>query len=148
MSSTIGVFNIIEKEKKERPSFDEIWLDVARVISQRATCPRASCGAVLIDCKRNTIISTGYNGASRGEEHCTEVGCDIEDGHCQRAIHAEINAITQAAMHGSSVDGSMMYIYKKNYHIDSSQRGIGPCRECLKVMKAANILGYRVVGGE
>lgn len=121
----------------KRPSWDEYFLEIAKLVSTRATCPRASVGAVLVLDKR--IVATGYNGAPPGEPHCTEVGCLMEDGHCQRAIHAEVNAIAQAAQFGVAVRGATLYVY------DSLGRG-RECRECRKVVKAAGVMKV-VVGG-
>ena len=64
-------------------------------------------------------------------------GCLIEDGHCQRVIHAEVNAIAQAAKNGINIDGAIAYIYKDNLQDDII--GIEPCRECKKVLRAVNI---------
>jgi len=79
-----------------RPSWDEYFLKIAQVVSERATCLRAKHGAVIID-ENNKILSTGYNGAPKGMPHCEEVGCLIvedDDGpHCHRTFHAEENAL-------------------------------------------------------
>jgi len=119
-----------------RPSWDEYFLNIARAVATRATCPRASVGAVIV--KNNRIISTGYNGAPAGEPHCTEVGCLMEDGHCQRAIHAETNAVAEAARFGVAVEGATLYYW------DSLGRPADSCVKCSQVMKAAGII--RVVG--
>ena len=108
-----------------RPSWDDYFLDIAKVVSTRATCPRASVGAVIVS-KDNRILATGYNGSPSGSKHCTDIGCDVVDNHCQRALHAEVNAIAYAARAGSSIEGGMVYLYGRN-----------PCRECYKVMLAA-----------
>ena len=94
--------------------------------------------------KDRRIIATGYNGAPSGHPHCTDVGCDMLDGHCQRVIHAEVNAIGQAAQLGIAVAGATMYIHRANVESD----GRGPCRECCKVMKAAGIWDYYTENGE
>ena len=119
-----------------RPSWDEYFLEVAKTISRRSSCPRAAVGAVIVRDKR--IISTGYNGAAAGEPHCTEVGCLMESGHCQRAIHAETNAIAEAARFGLSVDGATLYFW------DSLGRLAESCVKCTQIMKAAGII--RIVG--
>lgn len=75
-----------------RPDWDAYFFEVARVVSTRATCPRAAIGVVLVD-RHRRIISTGFNGAPRGEPHCTDVGCEIFADHCVRAVHAEVNAV-------------------------------------------------------
>lgn len=92
----------------QRPSWDETWMDVAVIASRRSTCGRASCGAVIVTLD-NQLISTGYNGAPRHHDHCTEVGCYLVAGSCKRAIHAEMNAIYQAARVGASLNGSTLY---------------------------------------
>ena len=113
-----------------RPSWEEYFLAMARLVATRATCPRASIGAVLVRDKR--VIATGYNGAPAGEVHCLEDGCIMEDEHCQRVIHAEVNAIGQAAQHGISTTGATLYL-AGDKHIT------GVCRECNKVVVAAGI---------
>ena len=118
----------------ERISFEEMFLDVAKVIAQRSTCPRAQVGAVItVD---NRIVATGYNGTWAGYPHCTEIGCLIipeEGDHCQRAIHAETNAIAQAARLGTAIDGATLYYW------DSKNREVGSCFKCLQLMRAAGI---------
>ena len=94
---------------------------------------------VLVNTESNTIISTGYNGAASGEAHCIDVGCLVEDGHCQRVIHAEVNAVGQAARWGIRVDNAMAYVVKLNHSEDAAKNGVGACRECRKVLKAANV---------
>lgn len=119
-----------------RPSWDEYFLNIAKAVSARATCPRASVGAVIV--RDNRIISSGYNGAPAGEPHCTEVGCLMENGHCQRAIHAETNAVAEAARFGLATEGATLYYW------DSLGREASSCVKCSQVMKAAGIV--RVVG--
>jgi deoxycytidylate deaminase len=75
-----------------RPDWDEYFWGIAREVSTRATCPRASIGVVIVS-KDHHIISTGFNGAPSKEPHCTEVGCLIFANHCVRARHGEVNAI-------------------------------------------------------
>lgn len=111
--------------KHIRPSKDEYYLNIAKVVATRSTCDKAQVGAVLV--KDGSIISTGYNGAPVGEPHCTEAGHNEVGGHCQRAVHAELNAILQAAKHGNSTNGSALYIT----HF--------PCNHCLKAIKNAGI---------
>lgn len=74
-----------------RIDWPEYWFAIARVVATRATCPRKQVGAVIVS--NNRILSTGYNGAGANKQHCTEVGCNIQQGHCSTAIHAEINAL-------------------------------------------------------
>lgn len=115
----------------ERPNWDEYFISIAKEVARRATCPRASVGAVIV--RNHRIISTGYNGAAIGEPHCYDHGCIIENGHCQRATHAEVNAIGQAARFGLPVEGATVYFW------DSMDRP-SSCYNCEQVMKAAGIL--------
>lgn len=100
-------------------------MEIARTVSTRATCPRASVGAVLV--RESRILTTGYNGAPRGVAHCTDVGCTIVNDHCARATHAEANAIVQAALHGVSVSGSTAYCTHQ------------PCVSCSKLLISAGV---------
>jgi dCMP deaminase len=110
----------------ERPTKENYYMTLAKTVATRGTCPKAHVGALLI--KDGSIISTGYNGASVGEPHCSEVGHNQNsDGHCQRAVHAEMNAILQAAKHGNSTNGASLYIT----HF--------PCNHCLKAIRNAGI---------
>src|SRR4030043_2026891 len=117
--------------RKQRPGWSTYFLNIAKEVASRSTCPRASVGAVIV--KDNRILSTGYNGAAPGEEHCTEVGCLLENDHCQRAIHAETNAVCQAAKNGVAVDGATLYFW------DSQDRQGEFCIKCGRVMRAAGI---------
>ncbi|MGQ9541775.1 MAG: deoxycytidylate deaminase [Armatimonadota bacterium] len=109
-----------------RPSWDEYFMRIAKEVATRATCPRRSVGAVIVLDRR--ILTTGYNGAPHGLAHCTEVGCKIVDGHCQRALHAEQNAILQAALNGVSTRGATMYVTCQ------------PCNACAKMIINAGIM--------
>jgi dCMP deaminase len=108
-----------------RPAWDEYFMEIARTVATRATCPRASVGAVLTRARR--ILTTGYNGSPRGAAHCSDVGCIMVDGHCQRATHAEANAIVQAALHGVSLEGATAYCTHQ------------PCSGCSKLLISAGI---------
>jgi dCMP deaminase len=108
-----------------RPGWDEYFMEIARTVSSRATCPRASVGCVLTRDRR--ILTTGYNGAPRGVPHCIDVGCLMVNDHCQRATHAEANAIVQAALHGVSVEGATAYC---THH---------PCVNCSKLFISAGV---------
>lgn len=114
-----------------RPTWDTYFLRIAEAVASRATCPRARCGAVLVI--ENRIVSTGYNGAPPGHPHCGDEGCLIEDDHCQRAIHAEVNAVVFARR---DLRGATMYVYKQN---TGGSIGYEACRECRKVMAAAGV---------
>lgn len=111
----------------KRPDWDAYFTRIAEVVSERASCPRASVGAVIVT-PDNRVVATGYNGAPAGEPDCLAGGCLIEDGHCQRALHAEVNAVAWAARSGASVDGCRIYVF-----------GRTPCRECLKVLRSAGV---------
>jgi dCMP deaminase len=108
-----------------RPSWDDYFLQIARTVATRATCPRASVGCVLTRDRR--ILTTGYNGAPRGVPHCTEVGCMIVHEHCQRATHAEANAIVQGALHGVGLAGATAYCTHQ------------PCVNCTKLLISAGV---------
>lgn len=108
-----------------RKNWDEYFMDIARQVSTRATCPRKHVGAVIV--KDKTLLSTGYNSAIRGAEHCEDVGCMMEDGHCVRVVHAEANAIIQAAKNGVMIDGASIYTLAS------------PCWPCFKLIANAGI---------
>jgi dCMP deaminase len=108
-----------------RPGWDEYFMQIARTVGTRATCPRASVGCVIV--RDHRILTTGYNGAPRGVPHCTEVGCTMLDGHCVRTTHAEANAIVQAALHGVSIANSMAYCTHQ------------PCINCSKLLISAGV---------
>lgn len=91
-----------------RQSWDEYFLDIAATIASRSTCLRKSVGCVLV--RNNQILASGYNGSMRGMAHCQDVGCLIENEHCVRTLHAEINAIIQCARHGTCIEGATTYI--------------------------------------
>ena len=116
----------------ERPTWDAYFLDLARTISTRATCDRKKVGALFV--RDRVILSTGYNGSIRGLPHCNEVGHLIENNHCIRTIHAEQNALAQAAWQGTRIDGSILYITTS------------PCWICFKLIANAGI--QRIVYGE
>jgi dCMP deaminase len=116
-----------------RPSWDKYFMEIAHKVAGRSTCPRLHVGAVIVKDRR--IISTGYNGAPRGLPHCTEVGCltiktnenGEEKDHCVRVVHAEQNAIIQAALAGTSTENSTIYVTHE------------PCFNCTKMIINAGI---------
>jgi len=116
----------------ERASWDEYFMSIAQVVATRSTCPRKYVGSVIV--KNRTILSTGYNGSIRGMPHCSEVGHMMEDGHCVATIHAEANAIIQAAKNGVVIDGGTVYVTAS------------PCWSCFKMITNAGI--RRIVYGE
>lgn len=92
-----------------RISQEDLFMRVASTIAkERSTCLRKKVGAVLA--RGSYIVATGYNGAPKGLDHCTEVGCALIDGHCVRSIHAEENVILQAASEGVSTSNTTLYI--------------------------------------
>ncbi|KJE26626.1 cytidine and deoxycytidylate deaminase zinc-binding region family protein [Geobacillus kaustophilus] len=108
-----------------RMSFDEYFLRMALLASERATCQRLKVGAVIV--KNKNVLATGYNGSASGEVHCIDEGCLMRDGHCIRTIHAEQNAILQCAKHGVNVNGASIYVT----HF--------PCLHCTKSLVTVGI---------
>jgi dCMP deaminase len=118
-------------ENERRISKDSYFLEIASTIGKRSTCLKHKVGCILV--RDNQILSTGYNGAARGLDHCIDIGCirdDIESGtvmeHC-RAIHAEQNSIINAAKQGTSIKGAICYCTHK------------PCITCFKMLINAEI---------
>jgi dCMP deaminase len=115
-----------ETEKHVRPSWDDYFMAIAKIVGTRSTCDRLRAGAVLVKEKR--IISTGYNGSPPGLPHCDEIGHLMEEGHCVRTVHGEHNAILQAAtVSGTNTRGSTMYTK------------YSPCLHCSKYIVAAGV---------
>lgn len=112
----------------KRPSWDEYFMEVAEVVRKRSTCMRRQVGAVIV--KDNRILSTGYNGAPKGLRHCEEVGCtranyNVPSGERHelcRGLHAEQNAIIQAAVFGTAIEGATIYTT------------LSPCVLCTKMI--------------
>lgn len=120
--------------KNKRPSWDEYFLGIMQAVRERGTCDRGKTGCIIV--KDNRILTTGYVGSPMGLPHCDEVGHLIhsvlnEDGtvsqHCVRTVHAEQNAIAQAARYGIRIDGATMYCYME------------PCFVCAKIIINAGI---------
>ncbi len=117
----------------ERPTWEEYFMDITRLVAKRSTCVRRRVGAVLVMDKR--LLATGYNGAPSGLAHCLEVGCLREQNHIPsgerhelcRGIHAEQNAIIQAAFHGVRIQGATLYCTNL------------PCVICTKMLINAGI---------
>ena len=116
-----------------RPSWDEYFMSITEMVAQRSTCLRRKVGAILVRDKR--IIATGYNGAPAKVSHCLDIGClreqqGIPSGERHelcRGLHAEQNAIIQAALHGFSIEGSTLYCTNM------------PCSICSKMLINARI---------
>ena len=117
----------------KRPSFDEYFMEIAKIVSKRSTCLRRQVGAIIV--KDNHIFATGYNGAPKGFKHCEEVGCvrekiGVPEGQRHelcRGLHAEQNAIIQAAVFGISIRNATIY----TTHF--------PCSVCAKMLVNAEI---------
>lgn len=112
-----------------RPTWDEYFLEISRVVGTRSTCDRGRLGCVIV--KNKQILVTGYAGAAAGLPHCDDVGHQMktiihENGkqtqHCVRTAHAEQNAIVQAARVGVSIEGATLYC------------GMTPCATCAKMI--------------
>jgi dCMP deaminase len=116
-----------------RPTIDEYFMEIATVVAKRSTCLRNQVGAVIVKDKR--ILSTGYNGAPRNLQHCLEIGCIRQQNNIAsgtrhelcRAVHAEQNAIIQAALHGVSIEDATVYCTHQ------------PCILCAKMLINAKI---------
>lgn len=91
-----------------RPTTDQYFASIAQIVATRSTCPRAQVGCVLV--RDGYQLVSGYNGAPRHQAHCFDVGCLMENNHCVRALHAEQNAIIQAAYEGVSIRGATVYV--------------------------------------
>lgn len=115
-----------------RTDWDTYFMEIAKVVSSRGTCDRKHVGAVIV--RDRIILSTGYNGSVRGLPHCDEIGHMMEDGHCVRTIHAEANAIIQAARNGASLESGTIYTTAS------------PCWPCFKLISNSGI--KKIVFGE
>jgi len=119
--------------KLERPSWETYFMEIASLVAKRSTCIRRAVGAILVKDKR--ILATGYNGAPSGIRHCIDAGCLREQLHVAsgqrhelcRGIHAEQNAIIQAAYHGASIKGATLFCTNL------------PCSICTKMIINAGI---------
>lgn len=119
-------------QRPDRASWDEYFMQIAHTVATRATCDRKHVGAVIV--RNRTILATGYNGSLQGLEHCDDAGHMMENGHCVRTIHAEANAIIQAARNGVAIDGGSVYV------------SASPCWNCFKMIANAGL--KRIVFGE
>src|SRR5216684_2141210 len=108
-----------------RAGWNEYFMGIAHQAATRSTCPRKHVGAVIV--RDRTVLSTGYNGSLRGLPHCEDSGCVMEDGHCITTVHAEANAILQAAKNGVAIDGGEMYTTAS------------PCWNCFKLITNVGI---------
>jgi dCMP deaminase len=113
------------QEKRKRMSWDEYFMGIARQVAERSTCDRKHVGAVIV--KEKNILATGYNGSIAGMPHCDDVGHMMENGHCVATVHAEANAIIQAAKNGVAIAGASIYITAS------------PCWNCFKLIANSGI---------
>lgn len=117
----------------DRPAWEDYFMDIARLVARRSTCLRRQVGAVVV--KEKNILATGYNGTPSGITHCSEVGClrqqlKVPSGERHelcRGLHAEQNAIIQAAKHGINIAGSVLYCTNS------------PCVICSKMIINAGV---------
>jgi dCMP deaminase len=119
-------------DKKNRVSWAEYFMNIAHEVATRSTCNRKAVGAVIV--RGKTILSTGYNGSIKGADHCDDAGHEMENDHCVRTIHAEANAIVQAARHGIRIEDSEIYVTAS------------PCYDCFKMI--ANVGINKIYFGE
>ncbi|MEA5535478.1 dCMP deaminase family protein [Crocosphaera sp. XPORK-15E] len=119
--------------EEQRPTWDEYFIMIAKLAATRSTCLAFPVGAVIV--KDRQLLATGYNGSPSGSAHCTAQGfcypglssCDASSSLPSRAVHAEANAIAQAAKHGISTNGAFIYVT------------LEPCISCLKLIISAGI---------
>lgn len=121
-------FSVMTTNK--RPSWKEYYMSIAEQVASRSTCDRKHVGAIIV--VNNVIVSTGYNGAPRGLKHCDEIGHELKlmggRESCVRTIHAEANAIIQAARSGVKIQGGSLYTTAS------------PCYDCMKLIINAGIV--------
>ena len=115
----------LAKPIRNRASWDEYFMKIAVQAATRATCDRKHVGAVIV--RDKAILSTGYNGSIRGLPHCDDAGHMMENDHCVATVHAEANAIIQAAKNGTGIDGADIYVTAS------------PCWNCFKLIANSGI---------
>lgn len=115
-----------------RISRDQMFMEIAQTVARRGTCDRAQVGAVLVDDEAKNIVAIGYNGSPTGMPHCDDVGHLIEDSHCTRAIHAEVNCLRKAGKYfGADVP---LTLYVTHY----------PCMNCTLDLVKAKLKGLNI----
>jgi dCMP deaminase len=110
-----------------RVDWHQYFMNIAAEVATRSTCDRKHVGAVIV--RDKTILSTGYNGSVRGLPHCDDAGHMMQDNHCVATIHAEANAVIQAARNGVRLEGAEIYVTAS------------PCWNCFKMVANAGLKG-------
>jgi dCMP deaminase len=110
---------------EKRISWHDYFMNIAEQVASRSTCDRKHVGAVIV--RDKTILSTGYNGSLKGAPHCDDAGHDMDNGHCVRTVHAESNAVAQAAKNGVAIANSEIYVTAS------------PCLTCFKLIANCGI---------
>jgi dCMP deaminase len=123
---------VLKEAASGRVDWDTYFMRIADEVSSRSTCDRKHVGAVIV--RDRNILSTGYNGSIAGMPHCDEVGHMMDNGHCVATIHAEANAILQAAKNGAMINAACIYV------------NASPCWNCFKMIANAGIT--RICFGE
>ncbi len=132
MGRQLSFSGIAPPVARKRASWDEYFMAIAREVATRSTCDRKHVGAVIV--RDRSILATGYNGSIRGLAHCDDEGHLMDGGHCVRTVHAESNAIVQAARNGVRLDAAQIYVTAS------------PCFQCFKMIANAGL--SRIVFGE
>ena len=125
MSSKAKKQSFSKPSGRVRVDWHQYFMNIASEVATRSTCDRKHVGAVIV--RDKTILSTGYNGSVRGLPHCDDAGHMMEDNHCVATIHAESNAIIQAARNGVRLEGADIYVTAS------------PCWNCFKMLANAGI---------
>lgn len=139
-------------DKSNRPNWDTYFLNIAKAVSLRASCPRASSGVVLVKDRR--IVATGYNGAPPGYSECITKGCILVNNHCMRAIHGERNAIEWGEKFDVDFEDTIMYEYfeaialqsQANYYPPKDEKqsfdvfGCKSCKELIMMKKIHKVI--------
>lgn len=112
-------------DQRKRMGWDDYFMGIARQVAERSTCDRKHVGAVIV--KEKNILATGYNGSIAGMPHCDDIGHMMENGHCVATVHAEANAIIQAAKNGVAIAGASIYVTAS------------PCWNCFKLIANSGI---------
>lgn len=113
----------------KRAPWDDYFMGIAEAVSARATCAKPGGGVGAVFVRDRQILATGYNGSVRGTPHCTEAGCLLDErGKCIRTVHAEMNALVQAAEHGSGIAGATLYCTR------------APCWNCFKALANGGVV--------